>query len=215
MTAVRIKVPNWLDRIFTLPLLIYRLCRFGGSFRRIYLGEGVWTLVSPKDYYVLNDYNWYLSSNGTNFYAFRNAKIGPGKVKMVSMHRQIMQHELHAALGTPNAEHNNLSNKLLIDHKNNDTLDNRKINLRLATHSQNAYNRKKIKTKTSSKYIGVYFEKATGRWTVKIRTNGKRLWLGRFTSEIAAAKAYDKAAKKYHKEFAKLNFPCPEHRRRA
>ncbi len=206
MTTVRIKVPNWLDLIFTLPVLLYRLCRFGGSFRRIYLGEGVWTIVSPQDYYRLADYNWYLSSNGTNFYAFRNAKVAPGKIKMVSMHRQIMQNELDAAGRKLNPVPCTLYPKLVVDHKNNDTLDNRRNNLRIATHSQNAYNSKKVKTKTSSKYIGVYFEKATRRWTVKIRTNGKRLWLGRFKSEITAAHTYDKAARKYHKEFAKLNF---------
>ncbi len=192
MTTVRIKIPIWLDMIFSLPVLLCRFFRYGYTFRRIYLGEGVWTLVDTQDYYNLSNYNWYLSSNGSNFYAFRNAKIGPGKIKMVSMHRQIM----------------NFPEGRLVDHKDNNTLDNRRPNLRVATYSQNAYNRAKIKAKTSSRYIGVYFEKATKRYTVKIRIGcGKRLWLGRFTSELAAARAYDKAARKYHKEFAVLNFP--------
>ena len=191
MTTVRIKIPNLLDHIFTLPVLLFRFFRYGYTFRRIYLGENVWTIVDTRDYYQLNGYNWYLSSNGSNFYAFRNAKIGPGKIKMVSIHRQIMD----------------FPEGRIVDHKDNNTLDNRRSNLRLATYSQNAFNRAKVKTKTSSRYIGVYFEKTTGRWTVKIRTGrGKRLWLGRYDSEIDAAKAYDKAAKKYHGEFAKLNF---------
>jgi hypothetical protein len=119
-----------------------------------------------------------------------------------------MQPELDAALRTLNSARDNLHSRLLIDHINGDSLDNRRANLRLATPSQNAYNRAKIRSKKSSRYIGVYFEKATGRWTVKIRIGrGKRLWLGRFNSEIAAARAYDAAAKKYHKEFAVLNFP--------
>jgi hypothetical protein len=204
MATVRIKIPVWLDLFFSLPLLIYRRFRHGDPFRRIYLGDDKWALVSPKDYYQLADYNWYLAGNGKEFYAFRNVKIGPGKTKMVSMHRQIMQDELSAKRYT-------LKAKLVVDHKDNNTLNNQRPNLRLATHSQNAFNRAKIKTKTSSRYIGVYFEKATRRYTVKIRTGrGKRLWLGRFNSEIEAAEAYDAAARKYHKEFAVLNFPRSE-----
>ena len=182
---------NWLDLICVWPLLIFRLLKFGFTFRKIYLGEDEWTLVSPMDYYRLKNFKWYLNGNGKEFYAFRNVKIGPGKTKMVSMHRQLMDPPPH----------------LLVDHRNNNTLDNRRANLRLATYAENACNRPKIRTKTSSQYIGVYLEKRTGRYTSKIRINGKRLWLGRFASELAAAKVYDAAARKYHGEFARLNFP--------
>ena len=46
-------------------------------------------------------------------------------------------------------------------------------------------------------------------WTLislKCRANGKKMWLGYFDNEIDAARAYDEAARKYHKEFAQLNF---------
>jgi hypothetical protein len=49
-------------------------------------------------------------------------------------------------------------------------------------------------------------DKRVGRWTVAIKKNRKKISLGSFDSEIDAAKAYDKAAKKYHGEFARLNF---------
>jgi hypothetical protein len=186
-----IGIPVWLDRVCAWPAMVYRKRKYGYAFRRIYLGEGEWTIVEPGDYYWLKRYNWYLSGNGKEFYAFTNVKIGPGKTKIDSMHRMIMNHPAG----------------LIVDHQNNLPLDNRRANLRLATHSENAYNRPKIRSKTSSKYIGVYFEKASGRYTVKIRVNGKRLWLGRFVNEVEAAKAYDEAAKKYHGEFARLNFP--------
>jgi hypothetical protein len=66
-------------------------------------------------------------------------------------------------------------------------------------------NRRKTKIKTTSQYIGVSLEKSRGLWVTTIRNNNKSIWLGRFNSEIDAAKAYDEAAKKYHGEFARLN----------
>ncbi len=78
--------------------------------------------------------------------------------------------------------------------------------MRLATHSQNCYN-KKIRKKGTSKYRGVSLERKTGKWRAKIYFNGKYMNLGSFEIEEDAARAYDAAAKIYHGEFASLNFP--------
>ncbi len=45
------------------------------------------------------------------------------------------------------------------------------------------------------------------KWRVRIGVNGTSLRIGKFSDEIEAAKAYDRAARKHHKEFAVLNFP--------
>ncbi|MGA2322269.1 MAG: AP2 domain-containing protein [Sedimentisphaerales bacterium] len=186
MSTITIKVPNWLDFIFTCPLLAYRLLRFGYTFRRIYLGEGEFAILDPQDYYRLCNFKWFLKGR----YALRSFKIAPDKTKMISIHREIM----------------NAPDGLLVDHKNGDGLDNRRSNLRLATHSQNQCNKPKIKTKVTSQYVGVHFDKRRSQWAANIRNNGKTIWLGRFDTEIDAAKAYDQAAKKHHGEFARLNF---------
>ncbi len=180
----------WLETLFTLPLMLYRRIKYGYAFRRIYLGEGKWTLLDSQDYYRLRRYKWVVYGNGHNFYAVRSKITGPKKTAILSMHREIIE---------PPAG-------LLVDHRNRNGLDNRRDNLRPATHSQNACNRPK-KKKTSSRYIGVSFRKRAGKWAAVIRNKGKKTWLGYFSSEIEAAKAYDAAARKYHGEFASLNFP--------
>jgi hypothetical protein len=191
MASIQIRVPNWLDRVCAWPMMVYRRQKYGYSYRRIYLGEGEWTILDQQDYYRLSNFKWYLRGQGKKFYAIRSVKYGPGKTKESRMHREIMS----APAG------------LLVDHKDGNSLDNRRENLRLATHSQNACNSQINKTKSKSRFRGACLDKSNGRWFTTIRTNGKRLWFGYFDNEIEAAKAYDEAAKKYHGEFARLNFP--------
>lgn len=100
--------------------------------------------------------------------------------------------------------------KILVDHKNGDGLDFRKNNLRLSNYTNNSRNAKKVCFQTHSIYKGVYkFKKnKSNPWKAQIRINKKtRLHLGYFSDEIEAAKSYDEAARKYHGEFACVNFP--------
>ncbi len=92
------------------------------------------------------------------------------------------------------------------DHINHDAMDNRSANLRAATKTQNLYNRKKFPNSTSSKYKGVSWVKRNRKWLASITLKNKKIHLGCFRDEIEAAKAYDRAAIKYHGEFACLNF---------
>jgi len=97
---------------------------------------------------------------------------------------------------------------LINDHINRNGLDNRKANLRPVTRAQNTLNRLyTFKRKGSpSKYKGVTWHKYTKKWQVQICYAGKHKFVGYFNNEIEAAKAYDKAARKFHGDFAVLNF---------
>jgi hypothetical protein len=191
MAKIQLTIPDWLDKICAWPVMAYRKHKYGYAYRRINLGEGEWTILDQEDYYWLNHYKWSVVNNDKKMYAVRIIRKEEfGKIKPMFLHREIMQ----PAKG------------LLVDHRNSDGLDNRRSNLRPATHSQNSYNRAKKKN-TSSQFNGVSWTKGRNRWRVSIRNNGKSVSLGYFDNEIDAAKAYDMAAKKYHGEFARLNFP--------
>ena len=182
-------IPVWLDRICTFPLMWYRRRKYGFTFRRIYLGCGEWTILDVDDFYRFGNLKWTLNGTKKKFYAVSGIKDKNGNFKMVRLHRLIM----------------NEPKGLLVDHKNGNSLNNLRANLRAATRSQNMFNARKRKN-TSSRFVGVCFEKRYGLWKAYIIHRCKNRFLGYFKKEVDAAKAYDKAARRYRKEFARLNF---------
>ncbi len=142
-------------------------------------------MVDAADYDWLNQWNWH-TSGGTRsgLYAVRNIKV-EGKSVAICMHRVIM--------ATPD--------ELEVDHKNHQTLDNRRVNLRLATRTQNITNQR-ISRRNTSGFKGVYWDKEHGRWRATISLNGKLRSLGWFNSPETAGEAYRRAATEVYGEFA-------------
>jgi hypothetical protein len=94
-----------------------------------------------------------------------------------------------------------------IDHINGNRSDNRWVNLRPASRSQNNKNRSSS-LKASSQFMGVSVTR--DRWHASIKVDGRKHCIGNFLDETEAARAYDAAAVKHHGEFARLNFPRAE-----
>ena len=90
----------------------------------------------------------------------------------------------------------------VIDHINNDSLDNRIENLREATQSQNCANQI-VKKNNTSGYKGVRYRQDIQKWNATITVNRKSISLGCFVNKDDAAKAYAVGAKKYFGEFAR------------
>ena len=85
---------------------------------------------------------------------------------------------------------------LWVDHINNIRSDDRLANLQLLTPSQNA--RKRLPTDANpSGVIGVSFDKDQGKWRARIRSGGKRVHLGRYTTLEEAAAVREAAEKEY------------------
>lgn len=153
-------------------------CEFKGRGKRIYLTRGFCTIVGPQDAY-LDSIQWYANfSSPTQVYA-RNWKVG-------YLHRHIVQ--------PPEG--------FVVDHRNGNTLDNRRENLRIVTTYQNNSN-------TESKgVIGLRGVTMAGRrYRARIMTPTSRKSLGCFATEEEAGAAYDAAARGIFGEFAWLNFP--------
>lgn len=155
-------------------------------FAAIALSKGKWAIVDIDDFYILQNKSWHYMTVG---YAATHRSRKLGKPKIIYMHREIMGNPLNKE----------------IDHINNDKLDNRKINLRLVTHSHNMMNYKR-NTLGSSKYKGVCWAKEENKWKAQIGFDKVNYHIGYFKSEEEAAKAYDKKAKELFGEFAYINF---------
>jgi hypothetical protein len=141
----------------------------------------------------LGDINWLCSS-----YAMRyTSRKGGQKQKIIHMHTIILERKLGRKLRRGEFP----------DHRDLDRLNNTRRNLRVATRQQNNCNRSTYVFKKSSSYKGVSWFKRDKNWMAYIKHNGKRFYLGYFSDEILAAKAYDEAARLYFGDYAKLNFP--------
>ena len=80
----------------------------------------------------------------------------------------------------------------VVDHINDDILDNRVENLQVTTQRNNAC---KTQGRYSSKYKGVTWNKSTKRWIALIRIDNKSEYLGSFLFEDDACLAYQNKLK--------------------
>ncbi len=163
---------------------------YGPDECEIQLTQGKVALVDAEDFERINAFSWFAQYNPGNghWYSARDAKVD-GKMKRIYMHAEIVK----PAPG------------LFADHKDrNCTLDNRRSNLRIATKSQNAANRK-LHSNNTTGFKGVV--RAGSRFIAQIMANGKQHFLGSFSDKADAARAYDKKAFELFGEFAYLNFP--------
>ena len=149
--------------------------------------KGREVLIDDEDYERVMYYTWRIN----NGYVITNTKIKDNQEKLrfnLKLHRLVLN--LKKGDG------------LIVDHINGNRLDNRKKNLRLVNHIQNARNRK-VQKDNASGYKGVF--RSGKKYRARISVNNKLYNLGTYSTKEEAAKKYNEAALKYFGEYAKLN----------
>jgi len=141
-------------------------------------------LIDDEDYQLYQKYKWYLHKGANTFY-LRGYIPLKRKDGLKYFHRLIL----------------NPPANMEVDHINANGLDNRRLNLRVCTKSQNNANRKTVQSKTSG-FKGVHLEKQTGKWRAEIICNNTRYRLGRFSDKMEAVNAYKKKSVELFGEYA-------------
>lgn len=151
---------------------------------------GQTVLFDEQDRAVVESIDWNISSNLQHRYVQKNQRGSDGKSHCIRLHRLIM--------GAPDG--------LVVDHINGDSLDNRRVNLRVCTHAENMRNRK-IHKNNRSGFKGVYFDPGCPKrpWRAEIKVAKQRKRLGFYSTPEEAHRAYVLAAKELHGEFARAS----------
>lgn len=162
----------------------------GPSIAYIDLLNDLYALVDAEDADWLSAYAWNAMWSPTtkSYYAGR---MGRSREKRtVYMHREILR----------------CAGKTTGDHKNTPaTLDNRRGNLRRATQSQNATNRK-MRSDNLSGVVGVC-QRENGKWRARITVDKRVINLGDYETREEAAEVRQRAVQLYHGEFTQTLSP--------
>ena len=155
--------------------------------KEIELTKGYKAIIDDDDFERVSKFNWYVCvARKTCVYA---TAWDSASRKVIYLHRFILD----------------VPKGLQIDHKNRNGLDNRKENLRLATHADNVRNRDNWR---KGSYKGVTPRPSKiNPFQARITFNKTSENIGSFPTAEDAARAYDQKAREYFGDFAYLNFP--------
>ena len=109
--------------------------------------------------------------------------------KHLSLHKEGKRKgfQVHQLVAMAFLNHTPNGHKLIVDHIDNNKLNNRLSNLQIITQRKNASKDRKC---GSSKYTGVSWDNNNSKWIANINVNGVNHTLGRYNREVEARDAY-------------------------
>jgi hypothetical protein len=141
-------------------------------------------LYDECDHELISKHKWAIVSNGPHYYCTTTTK------KTQKMHRMIFDVQE--------------GRSVFVDHINHNGLDNRRANIRICTHAENARNARRSRANTTG-FKGVSYRPEIGMFVARIMYQRKSRNIGVFADAREAAIAYNIAAKELFGEFAYLN----------
>lgn len=146
-------------------------------------GKILQVLVDKEDIPKIKLYTWHAKyqSDINNYYVETNQKVDGGKF-MLMLHRYLM---------------NVTDNSLTVDHINHNTLDNRKVNLRVCSQKENNLNQLELRRNNKTGYRNISYQKRYGQYIVTLMIDGKNKTIGR-TQYLSEAVIMRDRAKKFY-----------------
>lgn len=148
-------------------------------------GEILETFIDTSDLFLINSFkgSWYahLDKTSNDFYVYIGLSTGCKKTTM-QLHRVVV----NAKIG------------MVVDHKNHNTLDNTKNNLREVTQAVNRQNLKGANINSKTGIRGVTYDKNKNSWRAEVMLNGKFVYRKRFNNIKEAEQAVIEARAKYY-----------------
>ena len=160
------------------------LIRVDGDVAYVTLTRGHVATIDAADVETVLPFSWYAHVREHLVYAIAQTKNTAGKQQALYMHTLILQ--------PPRGR--------ITDHIDGNGLNNRRDNLRAATHGENKYNSRVYKNSQSGTK-GVMPTKQ-GTWTAQIRHERRKHYLGTFKTQEEAKRAYEEAAASLHGDYA-------------
>lgn len=150
---------------------------------------GLFAVIDEEDYELVSEYRWNVQPGRNTFYAVTSIRLrGMEKPVQIKMHRMIL--DPHQGL--------------VVDHIDGNGLNNTRDNLRQVSHADNLdADNVHSPEKRRGTMLGVHYQKSRGKWTAHY----KGQYIGIFSTEVAAAEAYDRVRYQDTGDVRRLNFP--------
>lgn len=168
-----------------------RKIRIESDFAYIPLTKGYEAKIDLCDVEKVSKYNWYAGlSSGKIYYPHTT---------LYFLDETKVEAPLHKFLIDP-------PEGIHVDHKDRNPFNCTRDNLRLSTPNQNCFN-KSMRKDAKHRFKGITFDKSCKdrNWRAQLQIEKRWINLGRFETDVEAARAYDEGAKAYFGEYACTN----------